>query len=282
MEPAGVPRGSPPGLAGSLLPLPYPRHRWLGWLGRWLVLAVTPVTARALLVVRGPAGRADHDAIMGGCAGCPRSGSPARPGAADGLMDTSALGGVGAAHPAAPFGGPLLLVQAAPSAVLFWPGNGISEAFRAHWACGANHLRLAFPHLTLGLTLSVRPEEEHDVLASARGGILPGPARPWRHGHLPTYLRHETVSSNFRVFFSPETPCWTDTRSHVFRHSPRLPIQRTTPPSCSRTYGSRAALRGPGVPGAIKAPDGRGPLRACRPDEAGRFSRTDTQLCHPL
>jgi len=36
------------------------------------------------------------------------------------------------------------------------------------------------------------------------------------------------------------------------------------------------------VPGAIKAPDGRGPLRACRPDEASRFSRTDAQLCHPL
>src|SRR5207248_5279348 len=27
------------------LPLPYPGHRWLGLLGRWLVLAVAPVTA---------------------------------------------------------------------------------------------------------------------------------------------------------------------------------------------------------------------------------------------
>ena len=121
----------------------------------------------------------------------------------DGGMVCRRLGGVGAAHPAAPFGGPLLLIQAAPGAVLFWPGNGISEAFRAHGTRGANRLRLAFPHLTLGLTLSVRPEEEHDVLASARAGVLPGPARPWRHGHLPTYLRHESVSSNFRVFPQP-------------------------------------------------------------------------------
>ena len=113
------------------------------------------------------------------------------------------VGGVGAAHPAAPFGGPLLLIQATPGAVLFRPGNGVSEAFPAHRACGTNRLRLAFPHFTLGLTLSVWPEEQHDVLASARGGILPSPTRPWRHGHLPTYLRHETVSSNFRVFLQP-------------------------------------------------------------------------------
>ena len=66
-------------------------------------------------------------------------------------MPTPHLGGVGTAHPAAPFGGPLLLIQATPGAVLFWPGNGISEAFCAHRACGTNRLRLAFAHLTLGL-----------------------------------------------------------------------------------------------------------------------------------
>src|SRR6185437_9142607 len=143
-----------------------------------------------------------------GPGGCPRA-STAGQGEAAACSEQQwpprheTLGGVGTAHPAAPFGGPLLLIQAAPGAVLFWPGNGISEAFRAHRACGTNRLRLAFAHLTLGLTLSVGPEEEHDVLASARAGVLPGPARPWRHGHLPTYLRHETVSSDFRVFLSP-------------------------------------------------------------------------------
>src|SRR6516165_774246 len=45
---------------GLLLPLPDPGHWRLGP----LVLAVAPVTAPALFVVRGPAGRADHAAII--------------------------------------------------------------------------------------------------------------------------------------------------------------------------------------------------------------------------
>src|SRR5215471_6329461 len=49
---------------GLLLPLPDPGHRRLGRLDRWLVLAVAPVTAPALFVVRGPASRADHAAII--------------------------------------------------------------------------------------------------------------------------------------------------------------------------------------------------------------------------
>src|SRR5579863_6447132 len=167
--------GVPPGLA-----LPYPGHRRRGRADGRLVLTVAPVTTPALFVMCGPAGLADHGAIMGG-PGKSALGSP--------------LGGVGAAHPAAPFGGPLLLIQAAPGAVLLRPRNGVSEAFRADRARGTYRLGLAFPHFTLGLALSVRPEEEHDVLASARAGVLPGPARPWRHGHLPTYLRHESVSS---------------------------------------------------------------------------------------
>src|SRR5579863_8849076 len=47
------------------LALPDPGHRGLERLYRRFVLAVTPVTARALLVMLGPAGRADHGAIIG-------------------------------------------------------------------------------------------------------------------------------------------------------------------------------------------------------------------------
>src|SRR6266566_9245992 len=119
-------------------------------------------------------------------------------------MSRRQLRGVGAAHPAAPFRGPLLLIQATPGAVLFRPGNGVGEAFGPHRARGAHGLRLALAHFALWLPLAIGTEEEHDILASARAGVLPGPTRPWRHGHLPTYLRHESVSSIFfRVFPRP-------------------------------------------------------------------------------
>src|SRR5215831_4726416 len=167
----------------SALSLPNPGHRGLGRLARRLVLTVAPATARALFVMRSPAGGADHEAIF-------RLGCPVH---STGHLEWS--GGVGAAHPAAPFRGPLLLIQAAPGAVLFWAGNGVGEAFRLHRARGTHGLRLALAHFALWLPLAVRAEEEHDVLASARGGVLPGPTRPWRHGHLPTYLRHESFSS---------------------------------------------------------------------------------------
>src|SRR6516225_10008327 len=183
----------------SGLSLPNPGHRGLGRLARRLVLTVAPVTARALFVMRGPASGADHEAIFrwqfpGPLPG-PRLTSGPRRMAAGGIDHLEWLSGVGAAHPAAPFRGPLLFIQAAPGAVLFRPGNGVGEAFRLHRARGADGLRLALAHFALRLPLPVRAEEEHDVLASARGGVLPGPTRPWRHSHLPTYLRHELVSS---------------------------------------------------------------------------------------
>src|SRR5216684_3084249 len=128
------------------------------------------------------------------------------------------LGGVGAAHPAAPFRGPLLLIQPTPGAVLFRPGYGVGEAFRANRASGAHGLRLALAHLALRLALSIRPEEEHDILASARGGVLPSPTRPRRHGHVPTYLRHESVSLISRVFSGQASTLLLATRSHVLRH----------------------------------------------------------------
>src|SRR5689334_7069747 len=46
------------------LSLPNPGHRGLGRLARRLVLAVAPVTTPALFVMRGPAGRTDHEAIF--------------------------------------------------------------------------------------------------------------------------------------------------------------------------------------------------------------------------
>src|SRR5215472_9009417 len=60
-----------PGRLG--LSLPDPGHRGLGRLARRLVLAVTPVTARALFVMRSAAGGADHGAIF--CPGFPVHGT---------------------------------------------------------------------------------------------------------------------------------------------------------------------------------------------------------------
>src|SRR6516225_6253362 len=180
---------------------------------------------------------------------------------------TRHLGRVRPAHAATALRGALFLVEAAPGAVLFRPGNGIVEAFPPNRAGGADQLGLTLPDFTLRLPLTVRAKEEHDVLASARSGILPGPARTRRHGHLPTYLRHESISSGFRVFLGQASTVLLDTRSHALRHLPRPPLQRTMPPMCSRAY-ERAALRAPGETGG-KSGAGRagGGLRASRLDE---------------
>src|SRR5215831_3887720 len=169
---------------------------------------------------------------------------------------SNGLSGVGAAHPAAPFRGPLLLVQATPGAVLFWAGNGVGEAFRLHRARGTHGLRLALAHFALWLPLAVRAEEEHDVLASARGGVLPGPARPWRHGHLPTYLRHESFSSISSVCSGPsERHAAGHVVSRVTSFNPVYPSNapcRPRVPAHTDTHTAQRAERS----GAIRAPDG--------------------------
>ena len=99
-------------------------------------------------------------------------------------------GGVRAPHATAALGRTLILVQAAPGAVLFRPRDGVVQAFKPHRASSADSLGLALPDLPLGLTLTVRTEEEQQVLATARGSILPTPVRAGKHSRLPTYLRH--------------------------------------------------------------------------------------------
>ncbi|GAA3990106.1 hypothetical protein GCM10022630_39170 [Thermobifida alba] len=54
----------------------------------------------------------------------------------------------------------------------------------------ADLLGLALADLPFRLAFAVRAEEEHKVLAPARGGILPPPARAGAQRGLPTYLRH--------------------------------------------------------------------------------------------
>ncbi len=192
------------------------------------------------------------------------------------------LSRVGPAHAATALRGALFLVQAAPGAVLFRPGNGIIKAFPPNRAGGADHLGLTLPDFTLRLPLAVRAKEEHDVLASARGGILPGPARPWRHGHLPTYLRHESISLWFPCVPRPGQ-----------RHAAGHAVSRDaafTPSSHPTRYAAlvfpriraRSAARARGTGGKSGAGRAGGGLRASRVDEASQFSRTDAQLCHPV
>src|SRR5262249_570016 len=196
-------RGGGPGPVRSSLP--DPGHRGLRRLARRLVLAIAPVTAWALFVMRSPAGGADHGVIPR----CTIRASPvalpwARRISARTTGHRTGLGGVGTPDAAAPFRGPLFLGQGTRGAVLLRAGKGVVGAFRLHRARGADDLRLAFARLALWLPFSIGAEKEHDILASARGGVLPSPTRPWRHGHLPTYLRHEAVASfSFPVFPRP-------------------------------------------------------------------------------
>src|ERR1700761_41575 len=105
------------------------------------------------------------------------------------------LGRVGAAHPAAALGGALVLVQAAPGAVLFRTGNRVVEAVKTHGAASADLLGLTLPDIPLWLPLAVWAEEEHQILATTRGSVLPPPVRTGKHGRLPTHLRHGSVTS---------------------------------------------------------------------------------------
>src|SRR5580693_8650034 len=123
----------------------------------------------------------------GGCSRLAPSPDPAR------VSRTS--GGVRAPHAAATLGRTLILVQAAPSAVFLRPRDGVIQAFKPHRASSADPLGLALPDLPLGLTLAVRTEEEQQVLATARGSILPTPVRAGKYSRLPTYLRHKSITS---------------------------------------------------------------------------------------
>ena len=70
------------------------------------------------------------------------------------------------------------------------------------------------------------------------------------------------------------------------RHSPRPSIQRTTPPPCSRTYGSRAALRGAGSSGGNQGAGREGavtrlPSRRSQPVQPNRRSIVPSAMTVP-
>src|ERR1700761_5113072 len=105
------------------------------------------------------------------------------------------LGRVGPAHPATALGRALVLVQAAPGPVLLGTGDGVIKAVDADGAARADLLGLALPDVPLRLPLAVWAEEEHQILATTRGSVLPSPVRAGKHGRLPTHLRHGSITS---------------------------------------------------------------------------------------
>src|SRR5580692_8485214 len=111
------------------------------------------------------------------------------------LRRGSALGRVGAAHPATALRGALVLVQATPGAVLLRTGNGVVKALHPDRAACADLLGLALPDIPLWLPLAVWAEEEHQILATTRGSVLPTPIRSGKHGRLPTHLGHGSITS---------------------------------------------------------------------------------------
>src|ERR1700724_4912299 len=104
-------------------------------------------------------------------------------------------GRVRAAHPATALGGALVLVQASPGPVLLGTGNGVIEALDPDRAARADLLGLALPDVPLWLPLAVWAEEEHQILATTRGRVLPPPVRAGKHGRLPTHLGHGSITS---------------------------------------------------------------------------------------
>src|SRR6202000_2995052 len=102
---------------------------------------------------------------------------------------------VSAPHPAAALSGALVLVQATPGPVLLGTGHGVIEALDADRAARADLLGLALPDVPLRLPLAVWAEEEHQILATTRGSVLPSPVRAGKHGRLPTHLRHGSITS---------------------------------------------------------------------------------------
>jgi hypothetical protein len=210
------------------------------------VLTVAPGTTGAGLVVLCAAGRADH-------------------------QWQAPSGSVGPAHPATALGSALVLVQATPGAVLLRPGNSVSQAFSANRTCRTDRLGLAFTDIAFWLALAVRAEEEDDLPAAARGGILPAPVRPGSQCHLPTYLRHESISSALsRVFLCPAP---RRTRGLALRGL--CPAFHPTHDPAAMFPGnghSRTPERQVRSGGQSHCRTGQGRVHASRPDEASQFS----------
>src|SRR5580692_8144050 len=117
-------------------------------------------------------------------------------------------GRVRAAHPAATLGGALVLVQASPGPVLLGTGNGVIEALDPDRAARADLLGLALPDVPLWLPLAVWAEEEHQILATTRGRVLPPPVRAGKHGRLPTHLRHGSITSTKLLYSCVTLALW--------------------------------------------------------------------------
>src|ERR1700740_2965269 len=103
--------------------------------------------------------RADHAFIVPRCAFVLARGRPP--------VRRAGSGRVRPAHPAAPLRGTLVLVEPAPGAVLLRAAHGIVQTLDADRTSRAYRLGLALAHVTLGLSLAIGSEEEHDFLAPA-------------------------------------------------------------------------------------------------------------------
>jgi putative phosphoribosyl transferase len=153
----------------------------------------------------------------------------------------SGLGRVGAAHPAAALGGALVLVQATPGAVLLRTGNGVIQAVQAHRAARADLLGLALPDVPLRLSLAVWAKEEHQILATTRGSVLPPPVRAGKHGRLPTHLGHGSITST-KLLRSWVTLALYDSPAHEPGSccgNCCCKLQRSTASYCSHAFEAR-------------------------------------------
>ena len=145
-------------------------------------------------------------------------------------------GGVRAAHTATTLGRTFVLVQPTPRTVFLRPRHRVVQTFKPHRASSADTFSLALPDLSLRLTLAVRTEEEQQVLTTARGSILPTPVRAGKHGRLPTYLRHGSITSTKMhqiVRYSGTSEARA--REPVLSGNLRCKIQRVLVTWCSRT-----------------------------------------------
>src|ERR1700761_4392979 len=159
------------------------------------------------------------------------------------------LGRVGAAHPAAALGGALVLVQATPGAVLFRTGNRVVEAVKTHGTASADLLGLALPDIPLWLPLAVWAEEEHQILATTRGSVLPPPIGSGKHGRLPTHLGHGSITSTKLLRSWVSLAIWLACTSPV-RGNCCCKLQRSTASYCSRAFAARSRALNRGYAGS--------------------------------
>src|SRR5580693_6837460 len=150
-------------------------------------------------------------------------------------------GRVRAAHPAAALSGALVLVQATPGPVLLGTGHGVVEALDPDRAARADLLGLALPDIPLWLPLAVWAEEEHQILATTRGSVLPPPIGSGKHGRLPTHLGHGSITSTKLLKSWVSLAMWPRMyASPVQRGNCCCKLQRLAASYCSRASEARS------------------------------------------